>query len=392
MVFISGQAKGDAKKDSSLNGSPRRKIKVLHVTFNMAIGGTEQVIRQLVLAATSLGVVCEILCIDGEVGAIGKALQEQGISIATVKRTPGFDRNLIGMIRTYVRKNEIDVVHCHQYTPYLYGFLGALGTRAKVVFTEHGRFHPDRYRYKAMLVTPVIALLTPAIVAISSATRDALARYEFIPKWKIKVIYNGIQGLRSDSERKISLRESLGIPVNSFIVGTVSRLDPVKNQPMMLRAFKRFLTLNPDSWLLMVGDGPDRENLELLSRDLQIDHRVVFTGFKTNPTDYLALLDIFLLSSFTEGTSMTLLEAMSLGIPAVVTDVGGNPEILLNAQTGLLVPSDNEEEFAEAMLQIWRDPNKTKIMMQESKKRFALKFSVQKMAEQYQRIYEQLLR
>lgn len=373
-----------------MSDTPLNKIKVLHITFNMAIGGTEQVIRQLVVAAQPLGVACEILCIDGEIGAIGKTLQEQGINITAVKRAPGFDRNIIKVIRAYVRQGNVDIVHCHQYTPYLYGLLGAMGTRAKVVFTEHGRFHPDRYRYKAMLINPVLALITPGIIAISSATRDALARYEFIPKWKIKVIYNGIQGLVGNPVKVASLRKSLGIPADGFIVGTVSRLDPVKNQPMMLRAFKRFLALNPDAWLLMVGDGAERDKLESLSRDLQVDHRVIFTGFKTNPTDYLALLDIFLLSSFTEGTSMTLLEAMSLGIPAVATNVGGTPEIVQHGLTGLLTHSDDEQAFADALLHLWQNPEQVKAMARACQERFVRQFSVQIMAGLYHDIYRKL--
>lgn len=369
-----------------------RSIKVLHVTFNMAIGGTEQVIRQLVTGTGPLGIENEILCIDGEVGDIGKLLQQdQGIRITAIRRRPGFDMELVKAIRFHIRRNSIDIVHCHQYTPYLYGFLGALGTRAKVVFTEHGRFYPDRYRYKAVPVNPLIALLTPAIVAISAATRDALARYEFMPRWKIQVIYNGIQGLQRNQEQVAQLRQALGIPSDGFIVGTVSRLDPVKNQPMMLLAFRRFLSQCPQAWLVMVGDGPDRAKLEALARELQIERRVIFTGFKTKPVDYLALLDIFLLSSLTEGTSMTLLEAMSLGIPAVATEVGGNPEIVMDGVTGLLSPSEDDAKFAQNMLRIWQDEDLRQAMSVAASRLFQERFSVQMMVKQYMKVYEGLL-
>ena len=173
----------------------KRPLRVLHVTFNMGIGGTEQVIRQLVTGFNPQEVYNEILCIDGYVGPIGEDLKARGIRVSAVKRNPGFDRSLIKAIRGHLKAGSFDIVHCHQYTPYLYGWLAARLTGCKVVFTEHGRFHPDRYRYKAALINPVIAMMTPAIVAISSATRDALSRYEFIPKRKIQVIYNGIAPL-----------------------------------------------------------------------------------------------------------------------------------------------------------------------------------------------------
>lgn len=366
-------------------------IKVLHVTFNMGIGGTEQVIRQLVTGSNALGIQSEILCIDGHIGAVGELLQEQGIPIHAVARKPGFDLGLVRAVRDHIKMRDIDIAHCHQYTPYLYGFLGAMGTRAKVVMTEHGRFHPDRYRRKAMFVNPVIALCTPAIVAISDATRYALSRYEYMPLGKIQVIYNGIQGLEYNAEAVAQVREQFGIPSDAYVVGTVSRLDPVKNQPMMLRAFKRFLQGAPNAWLLMVGDGPDRAALEALAQELGINSRVIFTGFKTKPVDFLAALDLFLLSSFTEGTSMTLLEAMSLGIPAVVTDVGGNPEIVEQGLTGLLTPSDDDRAFADAMMSLYRAPERASVMSKECRKRFEQRFSAATMAGQYRDLYNRVL-
>src|SRR5690554_8142443 len=218
-------------------GSPKNtspQPKVLHVTFNMGKGGTEQVIRQLVLGSRGQEVEHEIVCIDGQVGAIGEQMREEGIPVHRVSRAPGFDRKLIKNLRGLIRARNVSIVHCHQYTPFLYGRLAAMGTDAKVVFTEHGRSYPDRHRYKAALINPLLAILTSAVVAISSATRDALAKYEFMPKSKIKVIYNGIQPLKADPARINELRSELGIPADSFVYGTVSRLDPVKNQVMML--------------------------------------------------------------------------------------------------------------------------------------------------------------
>src|SRR5690554_2911354 len=182
-----------------------------------------------------------------------------------------------------------------------------------------------------------MAMMTPAVIAISSATRGALSRFEFIPKRKIQVIYNGITPLEPNPKAVRRLRISLGIPDDAFVVGTVSRLDPVKNQAVMLQAFKLFLDRSPQAWLLMVGDGPDREKLVKLAHDLRIASRVTFTGFIQSPVNHLAMMEVFLLSSHTEGTSMTLLEAMSLGIPAVATNVGGTPEIVADEETGFLV-------------------------------------------------------
>ena len=365
----------------------QKPMRVLHVTFNMGIGGTEQVIRQLIMGMKPNGVESEILCIDGHIGPIGEALQQSGVPVHKLARKQGFDWSLIAAIRKRLGERRFDVVHCHQYTPWLYGRLAALGTRARVVFTEHGRFYPDRYRYKAMFINPVMAMFTPAVVAISKATKDALVRHEFIPRGKIQVIYNGISPLKRNHLEATKVRDSLGIPKDAFVAGTVSRLDPVKNQSMMLRAFKAFSEKYPDSYLLMVGDGPDKERLISLANEYEISERTVFTGFINNPVNYLSAMDVFLLSSHTEGTSMTLLEAMSLEIPSVATQVGGNPEIIEDGVTGLLTEPDKAQPFAVALETLYQDAAIRNRMGSAAQQRFSDRFSANAMVCEYRTIY-----
>ncbi len=374
-------------KTTRSEGPTKPGIRVLHVTFNMDIGGTEQVIRQLVLGMAKRGVTSEILCIDGHVGTIGQALQESGVAVHQQKRKQGFDWSLPGVIKKHLRTGQFDVIHCHQYTPWIYGWLGALGTKASVVFTEHGRFHPDSHRRKARLINPLLAHLTPAIVAISEATKKALVEYEYIPANKIQVIYNGIVPLVKDEMAAKAIREELGIPAKALVVGTVSRLDPVKNQPMMLKAFRLFLNKYPNAFLLMVGDGPDRDKLLGLAQKLGIGDNTIFTGFITSPVHHLSIMDLFLLSSHTEGTSMTLLEAMSLKIPAVVTNVGGNPEITVQNTTGKLTEPDNAESFANAMIELASSSRVKKELGEKARQRFCERFSAQAMIERYLSIY-----
>ncbi|WP_417521366.1 glycosyltransferase [Marinobacter sp.] len=367
---------------------PQKPLRVLHVTFNMGIGGTEQVIRQLIQGMAAESVESEILCIDGHIGPIGEALQQAGVAVHKVTRKQGFDWSLIKVIRKRLRERRFDVVHCHQYTPWMYGWLAALTTRAKVVFTEHGRFYPDRYRYKAMLINPVMAMFTPSVVAISEATKDALVKYEFIPRKKIQVIYNGIAPLSRDESEAQKVREELGIPQEAFVAGTVSRLDPVKNQQMMLRAFKKFAETHPDAYLLMVGDGPDKAILMELADELGIGDHTLFTGFINKPQHHLSVMDVFLLSSHTEGTSMTLLEAMSLGIPAITTRVGGNPEIVVDGKTGILTETECVDSFAGAIRQLAGSKQLCEDLSKSSAKEFTRKFTQKQMIKSYITSYE----
>lgn len=369
-----------------------RPIRILHITFNMGFGGTEQVIRQLVTNLPTADFNSRVLCIDGHVGELGNQVSEEGVPVYAFKRAPGFDWGLAKKIRREIRTHQIDIVHCHQYTPWVYGWLAHIGTSAKVVFTEHGRFYPDRYRFKAMVINPLMALTTHAVIAISSATRDSLARYEFVPKKKIQVIYNGIRGLRRDDEIALKIRRELGIPNNAFLMGTVARLDPVKNQNMMLEAFAGILSSDPNSWLLMVGDGPDRAMLENKARALGFSANVVFAGFQACPENYLAAMDLFLLSSHTEGASMTLLEAMSMGIPSVATAVGGSPEIIDDGKNGYLTKPNESDEFRDAVIRFQKEGEAFRKEMSETcKQRFTRLFSVSTLVDNYSACYRSLI-
>jgi len=197
------------------------KVKILHLTYHMGIGGTEQVIYHA------------IVCIEGEIGPIGQKLQETGTEFHVVKRVPGFDIALLKAVRNLIQTKQADIIHCHQYTPFVYGVLAALFSKTKVIFTEHGRFHPDRYSWKRRMINPLLGLATFSITAISEATKNALAHYEWFSKKSIKVIYNGIEANTSVTNSSNGANE-LGLTDKHLVFGTITRFDTIKNLPMMI--------------------------------------------------------------------------------------------------------------------------------------------------------------
>ncbi len=366
------------------------KINVLHLTFDMRIGGTEQVIKSLVEYTDQTQFDMSILCIESPLGPFADDLIAKGICITALSRSPGFDVQLITQIRTHIKQHHIDILHCHQYTPWVYGALSALGTRAKVVFTEHGRFYPDSSSWKRKLINPWLHRMTAATTAISQATKDALVHYEYIPVKDIQVIYNGISSLEINLQKVDQLRREFGIDKNTLCLGTVARLDPIKNHSMMLYAFKQILDKGIDAKLLIVGDGEMRQTIEKLVAELKLDERVVMTGYQAKPQHHLALMDIYLLSSFSEGTSMTLLEAMSIGKACVVTDVGGNPEVIEHNKNGLVTPNDDANAFADAIVALAIDPSLREAMAKQSQLRFGQNFSAGSMARMFYHLYQQM--
>lgn len=155
-------------------------MKVCHLTYDMRIGGTEQVIVNIVKGlhpASKKNAVepqqdeyfHEILCIEKTIGPFGEKLIRKGIKIQCLSRKNGFDYRLVLKIRNYIKSESIDILHCHQYTPWSYGALACIGTKTNVVFTEHGRFYTDYSTFKRKLINPILARLTRKITAISQA-------------------------------------------------------------------------------------------------------------------------------------------------------------------------------------------------------------------------------
>ncbi|MCF6324173.1 MAG: glycosyltransferase [Gammaproteobacteria bacterium] len=366
------------------------KIKVAHLTFDMRIGGTEQVIKSLIENADPHQLDMSILCIETPLGPFADDLISSGTSITSFTRSPGFDRNLIKKIRSHIKEHNITVLHCHQYTPWVYGVLAAFATATKVVFTEHGRFYPDSSNWKRKLINPLLHKITAATTAISSATKDALATHENLPIKDIQVIYNGISSLVIDQNQVTQLRKSLDISEKTLCLGTVARLDPIKNHSMMLKAFRQVLDSGIDAKLLIVGDGEMRDDIEVLIKTLSLSQQVIMTGYQAKPHHHLALMDIYLLSSLSEGTSMTLLEAMSIGKPCVVTDAGGNPEIIKHGINGLVTPNDNANAFANGIVIIATDTSSKESMAKKAYQIFEEKFSATSMVAQFHSLYKKI--
>jgi glycosyltransferase involved in cell wall biosynthesis len=364
----------------------QHKKNIMHITYDMRIGGTEMVIKNIIEGCDN-SFSMSIFCIEEPLGPWGQDLQKTGITVSTFARQGGFDTSLISAIRKHIKQHNIDIVHCHQYTPWVYGTLAVFGLSVKVVFTEHGRFYPDSSSWKRRFVNPLLAIMTYRITAISEATRQALVNYEFLESDKINVIYNGIKGLEYNKNTVLTIKARLKIQVDDVVFGTIARLDPIKNHEMMLNAFAKVIKKNPQTKLIIVGDGELMPTLKSLIQALDIKDSVILTGYLPYPKDYLAIFDIFLLSSFSEGTSMTLLEAMSLAKPCIVTDAGGNKEIVIHGETGLVTDNDNMLQFSDAMATLADDKNKTQNYGQNAREVFDEKFDVRHMSEEYADIY-----
>jgi len=369
-------------------------MKVMQLVLSLVIGGTEKLVYEITQRVNRERVSPVVCCLD-EIGVFGEKLRDAGVPVYVLNRAPGLDWSLLSKLRDIIMKEQIDVIHAHQYTPYFYGLMASLyskitlaPSRPEIVFTEHGRFYPDVRKFKRVISNPILSLFTKEIVTISASTKQSLIDYENFPARRIRVVYNGIDLERfSNTADCHAKRGELGLKNDDKVFGIVARLDPIKNHAMLLRACQQLVKILPNICLLIVGDGPERANLETLTASLGIAAHVKFLGARQDVSELLQTFDVFALSSFSEGTSVTLLEAMGVGIPIVATNVGGTPEVVSDGETGFLVESDNADDMAAKLQRLLQDDVLREQMGNAGKQRVHELFSIEKMVQAYVNLY-----
>jgi glycosyltransferase involved in cell wall biosynthesis len=287
-----------------------------------------------------------------------------------------------------VRDRGLDVVHAHQYTPFFYAALAkVLGPRPRLVLTEHGRHYPDRVApLRRAFNRLVLDRLADAVTACSRFSAAGLRRADGFAGGRIEVIENGVETARyGPPAGKAGAKTRLGLDADRRYVVHVARHHPVKDQATLLRGFAAAQLPGVD--LLMVGDGPLRGDLERLARDLGVAARVRFLGIRADIPDLMRAADVFTLTSLSEAASLTLMEAMATGLPAAVTDVGGNGELVRHEREGLLFPRRDPAGCAAAFRRLVREPGLADRLGAAGRARALERYRLDRTVDAYYRLY-----
>jgi glycosyltransferase involved in cell wall biosynthesis len=367
--------------------STAAQLRVLQVVLTLGVGGTERLVIDLVRKLTGR-IASSVCCID-EAGAWAPELTALDIPVAALNRAPGFQPGLARRIARVAADFHADVVHCHQYSPFVYGQLAALlNRRLRVVFTEHGRLSDAAPSIKRRMVNGMLGRLGAQIFAVSHNLREHMVA-EGLPATRVGVIHNGIDVGPEPAETAARVaRERLGLSRSSRVLGTVARLDPVKDFDTMLEATALVRDRHPDVKLVIVGDGQERARIESTIARRQLGASVVLAGHRPDARELLPAFDVYLNTSLSEGISIAVLEAMAATRPVIATRVGGNPEVVEHGRTGYLVPTRGVVELAAAAASLLDSARERHEFGQAGRARVLSRFTFDRMANQYWQAYQ----
>lgn len=364
------------------------KINVLLLLYSIKPAGAEKVVLSLAKYIDK-GKFNPVVCaLKG--GELLNDFIKLNIPVYVLNKKTGFDLSVIWKLYKIIKKEKIDIIHSHNFSPNFWGRLIGYITGVRIlIITEH-TIATAKTRVQK-LIDRLLSGITDKIIAVSHRVRESHIEQEKILPGKIITIYNGIECSKIDMEKALSFKNSFqkkfNITHTNYLITTIGRLEPPKGHINLFRAIPQVVNKYPEAMFLIVGDGFLRKQLEKLTQELRIQKNVVFTGFRNDINDILSISDICVVPSYREGFSITVLEAMSVGKPIVATDVGGNTEAIIDGVTGIIVKPDDHVALANAIIAVLKDEEKIQDMGRKAKERFEQYFTLQKMKVETEKIY-----
>jgi glycosyltransferase involved in cell wall biosynthesis len=363
------------------------RIRVLHVIQNLNYGGMERLFADIVRLLDRDRFESQVMVL-GYLGRYGEGLDR----FATIQHAVPMGR--ASMLRPAALARQIRgiapaVVHTHAGVWYKVSLAARMAGVPWMVHTEHGRQHPDPLL--ARLVGRIAARRTDVVVAVSQALADHLRAAVVGPETRLNVVRNGVDTdlYHPESDNGV-IRAELGLDRDTPILGSIGRLEYIKGYDIVIRAFGALCRSwgdRPRPALILAGDGAERTALESLAQMEGVHGEVRFLGWRDDVRDLQRGFTLFTMGSRSEGTSVSLLEAMSSGLCPVVTDVGGNAAVLGSSLQHRLVPPLEPERLASA----WRDALSDPVCLAAdgatARERVITDFSLAAMVRGYERLY-----
>ena len=367
---------------------------LLHVVESLARGGLERVVCDLVMEQARQGYKVEVFCIFSP-GAFAAELQDAGIAVIAGNKRSGPDLSVLMALRGAARRAKHQVLHTHNPVANYYTCAAEITSwrRLPIVNTRHnmGASDPNDRREKLFRLS---VARTAMVAMVSPQVSQRFIERGIVPAAKAAVVMNGIplqRYVQSNPSTRAAARAALSLPANAFVIGSVGRLVRVKNHSLLLTAAAPMCLKHPQMKIVLAGDGDLREALLQQAQALGIAGSVHLIGERPDIPQLLPAFDVFAMPSRSEGHSVSLLEASAAGLPVVATAVGGNPEIVQQGLTGLLVPSEDSVAFAAALNRMFLDETGRQAFAAQARSWAERTISVDVMTAKYAQLYRDAL-
>lgn len=372
---------------------------IVHIIYRLAVGGLENGLVNLINHMPPKRYRHAIVCLTEDSG-FSSRIQQDDVPVFALHKGNGQDFSVHRRLWRLLRHLQPDVVHTRNLPTLECLIPAALAGVLGRVHGEHGRdvYDLDGSNFKYNLLRKVVRPFVHCYTTVSADLANWLIHTIGVRAERVSHIYNGV-----DTQRfypRIGLCPSVGpekfAPPGTLVIGTIGRMQQVKDQLTLVRAFLHLLGLESSARervrLVMVGDGPLREEAQQLLRSVHAERLAWLPGERSDVPDMMRGLDLFVLPSLAEGISNTILEAMASGLPVVATRIGGNPELVEVGETGLLVPPADPVAMAEAIRTYLVDTDQLSRHGRAGRKRVEERFSMEAMVNGYLAVYDSVLR
>jgi len=371
---------------------------IAHVLFRLSTGGLENGLINLINTLPDDKYRHAVICMT-DYTDFRNRINNDAVQVYCLNKKPGQDLAVYVRLWRLLRHIKPDVLHTRNLSALEAQLPGLLAGVKCRIHGEHGRDIDDvdgtnwRYVMLRRLFRPLVQRYMP----MSKDLEDWLIKQIKVPITKISQVYNGvdINRFNENDAKPLSLLPIEFRDPKLLLIGTVGRLDPVKDQLTLVQSFIHLVKTQPELShkvrLVIVGSGVLMSSLQILTQDADIEHLVWFAGERHDVADIMQTLDLFVLPSINEGISNTILEAMASALPVIATKVGGNPELVIDGQTGYLVLKQDPIAMAAAFKHYLLQPELLKLHGQAGRSRVISTFSLNRMMADYMAIYDKLL-
>lgn len=361
---------------------------ILFLSTSSGPGGAERVISNL-SASLDPARYRAILCLFRP-GWIQANTESRGVRTYVIPTQGMFDWRWMLRFKRLLKDEHVKLIHAHEFDANVQGAFVATLCGVPLVATVHGKNYFWEKLRRRLAYQWVSRNAT--MVAVSENLKQFIVEKVGVDSGHVKVVYNGVDALPPLRPADIDeCRKELDLPTGDQIVGVVGNLYPVKGHQYLIAAIPAVLEKCPNTTFIFAGRGQLEAELKAQVQQLGIDGKVRFLGLRQDIPRILAVLDVFVLPSLSEGLSMAILEAMVAGKPVIATNVGGNPELVEDGQTGYLVPSQNSPTLTDRLISLLTNRERAIQFGRIGQLRAQGQFSLQTMVQKYQALYDQCI-